>query len=1279
MPNPGFEIFTMCPPSNLGGGGLMECEPWNSVYGSTDYFHTCSDPMYRGVPTNFQGYQSAHTDLAYTGQYTWAFSAGPEFMMAPLLDTLEADHCYKVSAWINLANEGCGADQYGILLTPDPPTVFIGAMPQINWGGGIITDTVEWTNVLGYYTAVGNEQYITLGNFRNSSQTGVDPSCFGPPAFAYYYVDDVLVEEIAIQQVDVDLGGPVTVCDSFIIDPGGDPDVVYNWSTGHQGHTLTVYTTGVYSVTASYACTQAEGEIEVTILGSVFVDLGPDQLLCTGEEIDISLDPDAGSYLWQDGSTDPEYTITSPGTFSVTLDDGCAVSIDEMVVTGVDLPLPFSLGPDTLLCGGEEFTISFDPSLGDFIWHDGSDESSFTIDDIGTYALTISNMCGEQTDEMEVTTIAPPFINLGPYSTLLCENEILDFEFDPDLGSYVWQDGSMLNFYTISIEGLYSVTVSNTCGQDEDEIYVSHDFLPVALLGPDITACPGELFVLDPGDSSGTYTWQDGSSDTTFTVTTSGVYGLTISNDCGSDFDFMEATYALPIVPPDLGPDITLCPGEQVVLSVTSPGASYLWNDLSTADTLLVSTGGLYFVEVADNCNALSDTVFIFINDQPPVVQLPLDFDLCQGQTTILEAGITGVTYLWNDGSMASQLIVTAPGIYSLTVSNPCGSDVDSVIISAGELPPFVFLGNDSSMCAGDTILIMPVFDNVDAWLWQDGSSDTLFLATSEGLYHVSVSNSCASAYDTVMINLLPAVPPVSLGPDTSFCPGESVTLSISLSNVDILWSDGSSNPDLIVSDSGTVFATVSNSCGATSDSVMISFLPQIPPLDLGQDQTICPGELVTFSPGIPDVTYLWHDGSIDPVFETSQQGTIILTITNSCGSASDTVVLTESTDGPQLDLGPDLDACVGDTITIQAGISGVQYQWQDGSTLNHYVTFTPGTFILNVNNSCGSDADTIVVAFTSIPPDQDLGPDSTLCEGNTLVLHASAGPGIMLSWQDQSSGMTYNVLQPGLYSVTASNQCGMVSDSVLIAFLDAPDPFYLGPDTILCAGEFVILLSPVTPYEVMWQDGSSLPAYLADQAGVYTLELSNPCGAVSDSLEVMYRADIPEVILEPQYLWCPGDQFTLDAAQLFDATYLWSTGAITSSIQVDTPGMYAVDVFTHCYQDSGQSDILPDEDCPTGPVFYIPNVFSPDDNSINDVFTVFTDLPSNVISMEGTLFDRWGNLIYSSTENPFTWSGKLNDEPMNPGVYVYVIHIRYIGLAGEEEVRFSGDVTLVR
>ena len=114
-----------------------------------------------------------------------------------------------------------------------------------------------------------------------------------------------------------------------------------------------------------------------------------------------------------------------------------------------------------------------------------------------------------------------------------------------------------------------------------------HQNQPVIDLGSDLLGCPGDTFVLDPGIISGTYAWQDGSSGPTFTVTSNGTYALSVSNNCGSDLDKVNVTYAPPLVPPALGPDLTLCPGEQVLLSVTSPGASYLWNDLSTADTLL--------------------------------------------------------------------------------------------------------------------------------------------------------------------------------------------------------------------------------------------------------------------------------------------------------------------------------------------------------------------------------------------------------------------------------------------------------------------------------------------------------------------------------------------------------------------------------------------------------------------------------------------------------------------------------------------------------------------
>ena len=131
--------------------------------------------------------------------------------------------------------------------------------------------------------------------------------------------------------------------------------------------------------------------------------------------------------------------------------------------------------------------------------------------------------------------------------------------------------------------------------------------------------------------------------------------------------------------------------------------------------------------------------------------------------------------------------------------------------------------------------------------------------------------------------------------------------------------------------------------------------------------------------------------------------------------------------------------------------------------------------------------------------------------------------------------------------------------------------------------------------------------------------------------------------------------------------------------IEVDVPGHYSVDVATPCYTASGNSAIVEDDDCFPRPTFFIPNLFSPNDDVINDVFTITYSSSAQIISMEGTIFDRWGNLVYSSADIPFTWDGHFNDEAMMPGVYVYVIKLRYMTSDGEFDEVFSGDVTLVK
>jgi hypothetical protein len=184
-------------------------------------------------------------------------------------------------------------------------------------------------------------------------------------------------------------------------------------------------------------------------------------------------------------------------------------------------------------------------------------------------------------------------------------------------------------------------------------------------------------------------------------------------------------------------------------------------------------------LQVYNNCVSFSDTIEVAYNNMPPLVELPDQLTLCQGQSITLDASISGVSYLWNDNSQNQQLLVSSPGTYSLTVSNACGADQDTVTILDGGPAPVVSLGNDIQICPGEHMLLSPAFSNVDSWLWHDGSALPSFDISSAGLISVAVSNACGSAFDTLMVDLLPATPPLDLGPDTSLCSWQSFTLSI--------------------------------------------------------------------------------------------------------------------------------------------------------------------------------------------------------------------------------------------------------------------------------------------------------------------------------------------------------------------------------------------------------------------------------------------------------------------------------------------------------------------
>lgn len=139
---------------------------------------------------------------------------------------------------------------------------------------------------------------------------------------------------------------------------------------------------------------------------------------------------------------------------------------------------------------------------------------------------------------------------------------------------------------------------------------------------------------------------------------------------------------------------------------------------------------------------------------------------------------------------------------------------------------------------------------------------------------------------------------------------------------------------------------------------------------------------------------------------------------------------------------------------------------------------------------------------------------------------------------------------------------------------------------------------------------------------------------------------------------------------------YLWNTGELSRNIDVMEPGEYFVDVIDDkgCM---GSDSILFTQQCPTE--YYIPTVFSPG-SAINPDNQLFGILGEDIISVELTIFDRWGNEVFQTTSTEVHWDGTKNGTPLEQGNYVWVMNlVGYKEDATQFEETTTGTVLLIR
>jgi len=250
------------------------------------------------------------------------------------------------------------------------------------------------------------------------------------------------------------------------------------------------------------------------------------------------------------------------------------------------------------------------------------------------------------------------------------------------------------------------------------------------------------------------------------------------------------------------------------------------WSNGATTQDVSGLTPGEYLVTITDINGCEQTAAFTILSEnQDPVPDISGPGAFCTGSSIYLDVEGNFTSFLWSNGETSPAIQVNSPGIYSVTVTNAQGcSGTDSIEILENALPVAEITGPEA-FCEGSEV-ILDAGGGFVTYDWSTGSFDQTTRVYQEGYYAVTVTNEAGCAdTDSIFVDMLPAPNPDISGPEF-LCSGESITLDVGLSFDVVQWSTGSSDPEIMVSQSGTYTVTVTdnNGCTASAGHVVSAF-----------------------------------------------------------------------------------------------------------------------------------------------------------------------------------------------------------------------------------------------------------------------------------------------------------------------------------------------------------------------------------------------------------------------------------------------------------------------
>ena len=390
------------------------------------------------------------------------------------------------------------------------------------------------------------------------------------------------------------------------------------------------------------------------------------------------------------------------------------------------------------------------------------------------------------------------------------------------------------------------------------------------------------------------------------------------------------------------------------------------------------------------------------------VLRLSSSYNYCSLFTvpTAIHWGFSGGTGLYCSNQLVQDVVLTTGG-------------------SGGS--PYV---KDTTACIATPLILYA--DTPGSFIWSNGDTTSSIAVTASGTYWVTSTSGCGAYTDTIHVNYNGPIP-VELGNDTTVCAGTSLTLSPTVSAGDtLIWNTGSTDSSIVVTTSGTYWVHADDNGCTGGDTVTVNFAP-LPLVNLGPDTSACVGGAVTLqsSDSYTGPSYLWSTGSTTADIITTTTGSYWLEVTvgNCMGADTVNVVFNPV---PIINLGNDSILCAGTTLTLTDGEpEGAAYTWSTGSNATSIQVSTPGNYSLTVDvNGCTATG-TITILGAAIPT-VNLGPDTSLCDGDTYLITANDSTVV---WSTGVTAPAITVSAPGIYIASLSGYCGTGTDSVDVTY----------------------------------------------------------------------------------------------------------------------------------------------------------------------------------------------------------------------------------------------------